>query len=331
MFEQARLKLTGWYLLIIMFISISFSAIIYKAIDREIYRFEQLQRYRIEKMRHLPIPLPVNTELVQETEHRVLILLGLINGVILVASGGLGYFLAGRTLTPIKKMVEDQRRFISDASHELKTPLTSLKSAFEVFMRNSSRSKVDADALVTESLLEVDKLQYLSESLLKLSKEGRVNIVQVFETVSLKTIASEAIRKIDPVAKNKQVKLINYSSEVKVRGQKLNLTDLIVILLDNAVKYTPSDGRVELTLSKRQKTAEIKVSDTGVGIARKDLPHIFDRFYRSDIARARNSPGGYGLGLSIARQIVTDHDGEIIVTSKLHEGTTVTVHIPLFR
>src|SRR3990167_5936556 len=142
MFNNARIKLPVWYLLIFMLFSVSFSTVIYIALTHEFERFERLQRYRIERRFYneshtMPnirerFPLPLDPELIKETRNRLGLRLVLINAGILVISGGLGYFLAGRTLQPIKDMVDEQNRFISDSSHELRTPLTSLKIGMEV-------------------------------------------------------------------------------------------------------------------------------------------------------------------------------------------------------
>ncbi len=327
MFESARFKLTAWYLVIIICISLAFSVIIYNRVVNEVVRFEQLQRFRIERMRGLIEPLPINTELVEETRQRVVILLAIINGSIVVISSALGYFLAGKTLRPISNMVEAQNRFISDASHELKTPLTSLKSAFEVYLRDKQRTVTDADTLVGESITEVDKLQYLSESLLKLSR-GQAVKQQLVELINLTSIIETSVKKVATLAADKHIQVKQKLNEVKLNGNKYTLGDLVIILLDNAIKYTADSGRVDIKLTKSATEAIITVSDTGQGISKQDLPHIFDRFFRSDSARSKNSSGGYGLGLSIAKQIVAEHRGQISASSKLNTGTTVTVHLP---
>jgi len=328
MFESARLKLTSWYLVIIMCISLIFSGIVYQASLNEAARFEQLQRFRIERMGRLLVPLPANADLLEDIKHRILLFLAVINSGILLVSGLLDYILAGRTLAPIQAMVEDQHRFVSDASHELKTPLTSLKSAFEVYLRDSQRTKTEADILITESITEVDKLQYLSDSLLKLS-QGQATNRQLRGKVNLKDVVTAAIKKTTPLAKQKDISLKPNLTNVTIEGNHYTLTDLVVILIDNAIKYSPNNGFVDISLTKTTTEAIIAVKDAGLGISKKDLPHIFNRFFRSDLARSKTSVGGYGLGLSIAKQIVDEHQGQIDVTSKLNVGTTVVVHLPV--
>ncbi len=164
MFQKARIRLTAWYLLIIMAVSIMFSSIIYHIAIVEFTRFELRQRTRMEKrIQEMPrfkqgdlyvMPeLPAPTELIEEAKERILGTLFILNSGILVIAGFLGYWLAGRTLKPIQVMMDEQNRFISDASHELKTPLTSLKSAIEVHLREKNPSEQDARTLFKEGII----------------------------------------------------------------------------------------------------------------------------------------------------------------------------------
>lgn len=322
MFTQARLKLTAWYLLIIMLVSLSFSSLIYKSYSDEVTRFEQIQRERFERRFLLSAPPPQMQDLLEDTKHRVLITLILINGLILFSSGGLGFILAGRTLRPIKEMVDEQNRFISDASHELKTPLTSLKSVFEVYLRDKEGGLTEAKQIISESVTEVNKLQSLTEYLLKLSRFQKPN--NSFETVPLKEIVATAVKKITPLAKIKNIEIITKTENLYLAGDKNNLAELVTILLDNAVKYSPPGKPVTVSLEK-DKNIVLKVEDHGVGINENDLPHIFERFYRAQKSR---SDDGFGLGLAIAKEIVKMHGGLISVKSQEGYGTifTVTFH-----
>lgn len=338
MFHSARLKLTAWYLFIIMIVTITFSAAFYRVLIVEVDRFERAQRFRIERgiengeffpqdPRFHISPIPINAELIQETKNRILSVLILVNGAVFILAGGLGYVLAGRTLKPIGKMVEEQNQFISDASHEFKTPLTSLKSAFEVYLRNKKRTKIEADALVSESIEEVNRLQSLSESLLQLAQFQIPNGTQEKVDVSLKIVLSKAINKISRNAQQKHITIEEYAQDITLIGSPYALVDLFVILLDNAIKYSPQKTTIRITSQSLDGVVLVAVSDQGTGIDKKDLPHIFDRFYRSDKARSKTSTGGYGLGLSIAQKIVQGHRGVISVESK-KEGTTFTVRLP---
>lgn len=315
MFNAARLKLTGWYLLIIMVLSLTFSFIIFRFIMAEITRFEQV------RLRGLPpIPLQIaNPTLYAEIRQRVIYRLGVVNAGILVVSGVLGYLLAGRTLAPIQTMVDEQNRFISDASHELKTPLTSLKIAFEVWLRNKNLK--EAEEVVRESIIEVNKLQVLSESLLQLAWYQKTDIRQTLTKVSVQAVVDAALKKLEVVAKKKKINLSSEGRDFQVQANQDQLTNLLVILLDNAIKYSSSGQTVKVTTANHK----IKVMDQGMGIAREDLPKIFDRFYRADAARTKTKVGGYGLGLSIAKRIADMHHWGIFVDSKLDRGTTFTI------
>lgn len=336
MFHSARLKLTALYLLIIMIISMMFSVVIYKVLSDEIERFEQTQRFRIERRiqesqppdHRLQIPM-INPELLEEYKHRILIELIVINLGILFISGGLGYVLAGKTLQPIKDMVEEQNRFISDASHELRTPLTSLKTAMEVYLRNKSPNLQEAKNLISENVIEVNKLQTLSEELLQLTQYQKSNNNLKFETFFLSEIIKESKHQMAAVAKQKLIKIKNNIEDHKIEGNKYGLTNLLVILLDNAIKYSPIKSTITIQSKKTDGSIIIQVIDEGIGISEKDLPHIFDRFYRADTARSKSKIDGYGLGLSIAKKIIQVHSGSIKVDSKVNKGTTFTIRLPL--
>lgn len=335
MFTQARIKLTLWYVLIIMFVSLSFSGVIYRVLVSELDRFEQSQRFRIERrfldLQPAPPRFPIleAPELVAETRHRILLSLMVANMGILFSSAALAYFLAGRTLLPIQKMVDDQHRFVSDASHELKTPLTSLKTAFEVYLRDRSRTLKDADTVISESVTEVNNLQSLSESLLALAQNQTNGQSRSFTSLSLSAVITAAIRQIYPQARSKKIHLSSDLTEIHLQGNKLTLTNLLVILLDNAVKYSSSGKSVKINTRLDGNWAVITVSDQGIGIPASDLPHIFDRFFRSDTARSKSSAGGYGLGLAIAKSIVDLYHGSVSAVSRPGEGSVFTVKLPV--
>jgi len=344
MFKSARIKLTVWYLIIITCISISFSVVIYRILSGEIERFEQISRARIERRlrENMPLflpdqpgiaPLPfsiTNPELLSETEHRILIMLIVINGAIIIASGGLGWILAGKTLEPIAAMMDEQQRFIQDASHELRTPLTSLRSAFEVYLRDKNPLLSDAKQLMQDSLTDVAKLQSLSDSLLSLAQHEHISTKYHTNPVRLAETLAEAEKKIASLAKIKHVRITYQPTDVRVVGNQDMLTDLFVILLDNAVKYSEAHSSVTVSVAKTDGHISVSVKDHGTGIKKTDLPYIFDRFFRGDKARVTSPSGGFGLGLSIAKRIVQTHNGSIDVKSKEHQGTTFTVTLPIF-
>lgn len=325
MFRTARLKLTGWYLLIIMFISIAFSGIIYGMVMREIDRFVHAPRFRFEEISNIE-----QNRLLSESQERVIWFLVEINGVILVISGSLGYILAGRTLSPIQKMLEEQKRFVGDASHELRTPLTALKAMLEVGLRDKNMDIKEARKLISESIEETDKLKNLSDSLLELARENSNGQKLIIEKVKLAEIVAEAVKKVEVGANKKKIKIIKAINGTEVNGNKDKLSELLVILLDNAIKYSPKLSRIKVEAKKNQKQAIIKIKDQGQGIEAKDIPHIFERFYRADSARVHQEEGGYGLGLAIAKKIVEEHGGKILVNSTPGKGSEFKIILPIF-
>lgn len=341
MWQSARIKLTGWYLVILMSISLTFSAVIYKALIMEVNRFERAQRFRFQRgweeliipgeIGQHPMPLIIGLELVEETKKRIMVTLAIINGVILVGAGGVGYFLAGRTLQPIKEMVDEQNRFVSDASHELRTPLTSLKSAFEVYLRNKKPTLSEAKTVIDESVTEVNKMQTLAESMLQLAQFQKPQDKMHMEEISVDEIVNEAIKKMELKGKEKNVRLTPTLSQATVAGNREALTQVLVILLDNAIKYSPESTEVTIKSTRRDGQVGIEVRDKGIGIQDADLPHIWDRFYRADTARSRNKDEGYGLGLAIAKKIIEIHKGRIDVRSKIGVGSAFTILLPIVK
>lgn len=342
MFQNARIKLTAWYLVIIMLISIFFSILIYGVINTEVERFARLQQSRIQissqdskrLMPELAVPptyFPANIiypDLLVDTKHRIISILFSINGIILLLSGTLAYFLSGRTLRPIKIMVDDQNRFIADASHELRTPLTAMKSSMEVNLRDRNLTIAQARELIRENIDDVNRLQLLSDSLLQLGQLQSANTKIKNNKVSILDVLDAAIAGTSPLAKEKNIKLNLKVDSLYIFGDKDSLTHLFVILIDNAIKYSNSHKSVNITSSVSDGFVDISVKDFGVGISPKNLPKIFDRFYRVDNTRTNITGSGYGLGLSIAQKIVSSHFGTISVRSKLHSGSTFTVKLP---
>lgn len=325
MFSAARIKLTLWYLAIVMLISSMFSLVIYRMLSNEVTRLELAQRTRIQ--RGLTFDLPPNVELIEETNHRIQSRIITANLIIWVASGGLAYFLSGLTLNPIAEMVEEQHRFISDASHELRTPLTSLKAAFEVYLRGKPSTK-ESTGLIKESLTDVNKLQLLSESLLQLAQYQKPNGHSHMDKVQITEVVEEALKKVQPIAKKRSITLKKSLASKLIQANKESLVDLLVILLDNAIKYSPTKSGVEVTVTKSKNSVLVSVTDHGVGINKNDLPHIWDRFYRADSARTKTGGGGYGLGLPIAKKIAELHHGSLSATSVVDKGSSFILKLP---
>lgn len=331
MFTKVRLKLTAWYLLIIMAISLSFSVVIYRSVSVEFENRLGVIQKRVEQ-RERALPNPPSQALVlledlADTKQNVLIVLLYTNIAILVLSAAAGYLLAGKTLRPIETALEEQRRFVADASHELKTPLTSLQTSIEVSLRNKKLNLKESKETMKEGLKDIEQLKTLANSLLTLARyetdDSKVSLEKVNLTKLIKRVKSD----IRPLAKVKKIQITVPKKNYFIKGDKEAIEKLFTILLDNAVKYSRKNGKVQVKISRDDGHLIIKVKDNGIGIAKKDLPHIFDRFFRVDPSRS-NKTSGFGLGLSMAKRIVDLHSGSIKAESVLNKGTTFTLNLP---
>ena len=260
--------------------------------------------------------------------------------VLLVVFGGsvvpaafAGFLLSGRALRPIKTAMDSQRAFIADASHELRTPVAVVRTNAELLqrhMRSQAGEESATDAIALEDIVsESERLGRMVEQMLTLAEADAGERRFSVSDVPLHELAEEATRSLKALAEAQGVALdTRTNGHISVSGDRDRLRELLMILLDNAIKYTDAGGRVELAVGRTHKRATVEVTDTGRGIPTESLPHIFDRFYRVDKARARES-GGTGLGLAIARQIVDAHRGTINMESAIGKGTRVMVELPV--
>jgi two-component system sensor histidine kinase CiaH len=328
-FQSATLKLTSWYLAILVAISLLFSIIIYSTASNEVdSRIGVLQKSS-RPLTFKPGQATFNDLRdiqVREAEGNLLASLFITNLCIWVAGGIGSYYLARRTLKPIEEAHEAQSRFTSDASHELRTPLASMKTELEVALRDSKLEKDEMRELLVSNLEEVDKLTKLSQTLLQLSQLDHENIKR--EKVTLNTIATAVIERYDK--SGKRVELTGNKS-YNVVANKSSIEELLTILLDNALKYSPRESKVSITLIGQKQMAGFEVSNGGNGIPPEILPHIFDRFYRADTSRTGGDKRGYGLGLSLAKKIVELNNGELTVSSAPGHTTTFRILLPNFR
>lgn len=330
MFQSARLTLTAWYLLILMLISIVFSGVIYSIVSTQIQGLihrqnEQLQHYR-EKERDRDDPPLIPIEELQDQKGQLLFTLISINGVILIVAGGAAYFLAGRTLRPIKEMIDEQNQFISSASHELRTPIATMRTEMETSMLERHLSDKRAREVLSSNLEELQSLQGLTNNLLTLAHVHNVGTTRFADEVSISGVLQTAVKKVLPLAKKKQIVIHQSIEDAIVSGDKTSLVEACVILLENAVKYSQEKSSITVSSKKTRHTVLITVQDQGIGIKAEDLPHIFERFYRADKARGHE---GFGLGLSIAKKTIETHKGSIKVKSMVGKGTTFFLSLPL--
>jgi signal transduction histidine kinase len=245
----------------------------------------------------------------------------------LCVGGVVSYVLARRSLKPIEQAMEAQAQFVSDASHELRTPLTAIQTSNEVFLRKPHATIASAKELISQNTDDVKRLKQLSDGLLNLAQHKRDT--PDLSPVGLQDIMSEAMTQVAPQAVTKDIAVHDAISNTHVSGNKAALSQVLIILLDNAIKYSDHHKNIHVTSWVRGKNAYIEVRDEGIGIQATELSHVFRRFYRADAARSNSERGGYGLGLAIARQIIENHQGTISVDSTPGKGSTFTIKLPL--
>ena len=243
-------------------------------------------------------------------------------------------FFSRWALRPVEAAWTQQKRFVADASHELKTPLTVILANSSIVLEHPERSVASQSQWVESTQTEAERMQQLVGDLLLLAKLDEGDAANAgpslaHERIDLADLVEGDLLQFESVAFERGVGLeSSVEPGVQVRGEASRLHRLTTTLIDNACKYADDGGRVDVTLRKATRKAELVVHNTGLAIADDDLPHVFDRFYRADKARTRDE-GGYGLGLAIARAVTEEHDGTIAVTSDAEHGTTFTVTLPL--
>jgi two-component system OmpR family sensor kinase len=228
----------------------------------------------------------------------------------------------------LRSSFDQIKQFSIDASHELRTPLTIMRGEMELVL-HSEKSPEEYRRVIASNLEEIIRMSAIVENLLTLSKAdlGRLEIQH--EVVPLHEIIRDLYEDGEVLAEKKHIKVtLENVDEVNVPGDKVRIRQLLLNLIDNAIKYTPEDGNVSLSLKQLDGMATVSISDTGIGIPTEEIPKIFDRFYRVDKARSR-AMGGSGLGLSIAKWIADAHGGKIEVRSEIHRGSTFVVYLPV--
>jgi heavy metal sensor kinase len=233
-------------------------------------------------------------------------------------------------IAKLERLFHQVKRFTADASHELKTPLTILRGEVEVGLKKK-RGQREYQRILGSNLEEISRMSRIVDDLLTLSRADMGEITMERKEIDLSSLAREVWEDLQIMAQDKGV-LLKFMGDgfTKMEGDPLFLRQLILNLTENGLKYTSPGGKVELKVEgdQDQGVARILVSDTGVGIPQKDLKRVFDRFFRVDKARSRDT-GGTGLGLSICQWIAHAHEGKIEVKSKVGKGSTFTVTLPL--
>jgi len=231
-------------------------------------------------------------------------------------------------LASLEQAYAAQQRFVSDASHELRAPMTAIQGNLELLEHRPQLPPGERQEAIGEAAREARRLSTLVADLLALARAD-AGVALRRERVELDRVLLETVGEARHQAGGQRVE-VGVLQPAVVDGDPDRLKQLLLILLDNALKYTPLPGRVTVELRRLETTVELVVEDSGVGISPEDLPHVFERFYRADPARSRD-PGGTGLGLPIARWIARQHGGDVVLASQTGSGTIARVDLPFGR
>lgn len=247
------------------------------------------------------------------------------------ASNALGALVVLNDITRLRKLEQVRRDFVANVSHELKTPITSIKGYVETLLDGALRDPEDTERFLKIVAKQANRLNAIIEDLLRLSRieQGVERGEIVLEQTALKGLLTAAIGACETQIKAKSIRVsMSCPDDLVARINPPLLEQAIVNLIDNATKYSDAKTAIEITASQDNSAISISVRDHGVGIASEHLPRLFERFYRVDRARSR-AEGGTGLGLAIAKHIVLAHGGTISVSSRVGEGSTFAISIPL--
>lgn len=238
------------------------------------------------------------------------------------------FILSKRTLVPLKESMTKQMEFVQNVSHELRTPLTIIQAKQELLLQEPNSKIIDKSEDIALTLNETKRLSKLVKDLLVLSRADNQKIVLQKENINIDEYIKEIISPYVEVAEieEKNITLnLNYNMDISVDTNKIY--QVMIILLDNAIKYTEKDDKIEINTYAKDNKCIIEVKDTGIGVSDEGLKRIFERFYREDRARNRET-GGTGLGLSIANMIVKAHNGTIKASHNEPKGTVFTIRLP---
>jgi signal transduction histidine kinase len=290
-FDKAILRLTAIYSGILIIICVGFSTIIYVGACHVI---EDNRRPLPDNLVWREVMEEFIAERNKQIEENMLTHLMVVNVSIVLTGTIISYFGARQTLKPIHDNMEMQKQFIANASHELRTPLTNMSMENEVLLRDDTAKKDDYKKQIISNQEEVVALAKLTDQLLTLSKNEPLPL----ENLQVEKIVEQVIDKIKPLADHKAIAIDNQIKTLSWSANHWALGEIILIMLDNAIKYSPEKSVITL----QNEAHKIMIVDRGGGISKEDLPHLFERFYRADKAHHSH---GYGLGLSLAAHLAS--------------------------
>lgn len=324
LFQSATVRLMLYYTAILMVLSLLFSLVLFVVATGEVNRALGPRRPGEALIFASDDTFMTARQLrIQEGEGRLIASLVLFNLTVLVGGSALSYLLAKRTLEPIKKAHEAQARFTSDAAHEIRTPLAVMQTEIEVNLRDKKAGKKQYKETLESNLEEVSRLRLLTDRLLRLaSEEGLPS-----EIVSLDQAVVESIKHNFAQAERRKITINNRVGQEKAEGHFESVVNVIDILLDNAIKYSPSGTTVTIQTVTKDKRVEILVEDEGAGIPVDEREKIFERFYRMDTSRSKVNVEGHGLGLSLARRLAGEMKGTLEVEGGSEKGTVFSLSL----
>lgn len=333
-FTRARLILTLWYTAFCMalIVLLNFGAFSAQANSFGVGGNPQLQ-ISPKDSAVLISPTSSVTTTISDINKRFGVVLFAVDLALIVLSVGFGYILSAITLRPLQKSMEEQEEFAQEASHELRTPLSVINLELETLKRTEKNISPTYRTAFSHIDEEVTRMSGLVGGLLTLVSPDDTQFLKPHRSFDLSVIVQKAFAQRQKLAKQKNM-AYEFSSTFggKIIGNEADIEQVVLILLDNAIKYSNKGGKVLVAVQKVKDKALIEVSDTGEGIAAKDLPHIFKRFYRSSMhPGVKTAEDGLGLGLAIAKKRVQQHGGKITVNSEAGKGTTFYVELPIRR
>ncbi len=328
MFRSALLKLTIGYVVIVVVLSLVFSVVIYHFATVELREgLNRQYKVLIDSNHDSDNILGLSEEVFSGRANQLYVDLVYFNVVVLVLASIGSYALARRTLRPIEAAHRAQVRFTAHASHELRTPLAAIKADTEsVLMLKDPGSKLLTKTLKS-NLEDLGRIENLANRLLEVSRI-RSSTSTISHPIELAGLSKGCVRQAKRTPAGKTAKFVTDLTNLRIKGDPVSLDVVITTLLDNAIKYSPSGSLIRIEVAQAGRQALITIQDEGVGIPPEDIKHLFEPFYRSKTVSQDNIKG-FGLGLSLAKEIIEAHGGTINIESVVKQGTRVILKLPL--
>ncbi len=317
-FKAARIRLTLYYIFIMVLVVGIFSGILYLTLEKNIRDSveENVGEHRMQM------------DTIRGTTDRLQFTLALSDALILVLISSLSYLLAGKTLEPIVKVFQTQKQFSADASHDLRTPLAIMRTDIEVTLSDTHKTPGQYKKTLESNLEEVEHMSRIVENLLLLSRLENEKKIDMMQAIKLSVFTEKIVEKFEEQARAKHITLTFASRETgSIFGVPTDLERALYNILQNAIHYTSVKGKISVEVLRHEDNMHVTIADSGIGIREEDVLLVFDRFFKASNSRNEYAAGS-GLGLPIAQEIIQAHGGTLALQSVLGEGTTVTIALP---